>query len=125
MFPGAGLLARSAPYLRTADAEPGERGARIGRDSFADHDPDRFLGAGRGEDLFYPAIIADGALIKRALDLVVGSRLAPGEGGGESRVGAAPAVDRGGRDIEEIGDIGFAQAMGAELAGLIGMDRAV
>lgn len=71
------------------------------------------------------AIIADRALIERALDLVVGSRLAPGERGGESRVGAAPAVDRGGRDIEEIGDIGFAQAMGAELAGLIGMDRAV
>jgi hypothetical protein len=38
---------------------------------------------------------------------------------------AAPAVERGGRDLQEIGDIGFTQAMGTELAGLFGIERPV
>ena len=80
---------------------------------------------GRGEDLHHQTIIADGALIERALDLVVGIGLASGEGLGEIRVLAAPAIDRGGFDIEEIGDIRFGQAVATELAGLIGMDGPV
>ena len=80
---------------------------------------------GRGDDFHHAAIIADGALIERALDLPVRIGLASGEGLGEVRVFAAPAIDRGGRDIEEISDIGFGQAVAAELAGLIGMDRLV
>jgi hypothetical protein len=118
---GVGAFARAAPLLRTADAEPGERCAGIGRDSFADRDPDRHFGAGRGEDLLHLTIITDGALIERQFDTVVRCCLAVGEGGGEIRVMTTPAVERGARDIEEIGDIGFAQAMGAELAGLFGI----
>ena len=111
--------------FRTADAEPGERGARIGGDSLADHDPDWYLGAGRGEDFLDLAIIAAGAPIERQFDPVVCCCIALGEGGGEIGVMAAPVVERRAAHIEEIGDIGFAQAMGAELAGLFGIDRLV
>lgn len=111
--------------LRATDAEPGERRTRIGGDPLADHDTDRHVGAGRGEDLLDLAIIAAGALIEREFDAVVRGCLAFGESGGEVRVKAAPVVERGARDIQEIGDIGFAEAMGAELAGLFGIDRLV
>ncbi|MEP7006199.1 MAG: hypothetical protein ABI810_09460 [Sphingomonas bacterium] len=107
------------------DAEPGEPRARIGRDPFSVLDPDRLLGACRGEDLLHLAIIAAGTLIERQFDPVVRGCLALGEGGGEVRVVAAPGVERGAGDIEEIGDIGFAQAMGTELAGLLGVDRLI
>jgi hypothetical protein len=118
---GAGALARATPLLRAADAEPGERRARIGRDPLADHDPDRHLGAGRSEDFYHLAIITDGALIERQFDTVVRGCLALCEGGGEVRVMTAPAMERGARDIQEIGNIGVAQAMGAELASLFGI----
>ena len=111
--------------FRTTDAEPGEPRARIGRDAFAELDPDRLLGAGRGEDFLHLAIIAAGTLIERQFDAIVRGRLALGEGGGEVRVMTAPAMEGGARDIEEIGDIGFAEAMGAELAGLFGIERLV
>jgi hypothetical protein len=107
--------------LRPADTEPGERRARIGRDPLPDHDPDRHLGAGRREDLLHLAIITDGTLIERQFDAVVRGCLSFGEGGGEGRVMTAPAMEGGARDIQEIGDIGFAQAIGAELAGLLGI----
>jgi hypothetical protein len=122
---GAGSFALGAPLLGPAEAEPGERRARIGGDAFAEPDPDRLFGTGRGEDLLDLTIIADRALIERQLDAIVRGRLAFGEGGGEVRVMAAPAVERCGGDIQEIGDIGFAQAMGAELAGLFGIDRLI
>jgi hypothetical protein len=111
--------------LRTTDAKPGEPRARIGRDAFAVPDPDRLLGAGRIEDFLHLAIIATGALIERQFDPVVRCCIALGEGGGEVRVMAPPAVERGACDIQEIGNIGFAQAVGAELAGLFGIDRLV
>ena len=111
--------------LRATDAEPGKPRARIGQDPFADHDPDRLLGAGRGEDFLHPALIAAGPLVERLFDPVVRGCLALGQGGGEVRAMAAPAVERGAADIEEIGDIGFAQAVGAELSGLFGIDGLV
>jgi len=107
--------------FRTTDTEPGEPRARIGQDPFADHDPDRLLGAGRGEDFLHLALIAAGTLIQRQFDAVVRGCLSLGEGGGEVRVMTAPVVECGARDIEEIGNIGFAEAMGAELAGLFGI----
>jgi len=115
------VLACGAPLLRAADAEPGERCPDIGRDVPPDHDPDRLLGVGRGEDLFDLTVVADSALIERQLDTVVSGRLAFREGGGEVRVVAAPAMERGGGDLEEIGDLDVGQAMRAELAGLIGI----
>ena len=122
---GVSPFALVAPLFRPADTEPGKRRARIGGDPLPDHDPDRHLGTGRGEDLLHLAIIAAGALIERQLDAIVSRRLAFGEGGGKGRVMTAPAMERGARDIQEIGDIGFAQAMGAELAGLFGIGRLV
>jgi hypothetical protein len=122
---GASAFALVAPVFRPADTEPGERCARIGRDPFADRNPDWLLGARWGEDFLHLAIIAAGALIQRQLDAVVRSCLAFAEGGGEVPVMTAPVVEGGARDIQEIGDIGFAQAMGAELAGLFGIGRLV
>ncbi|GAA0321339.1 hypothetical protein GCM10009087_34490 [Sphingomonas oligophenolica] len=119
------MPAWSAPFLGTARAQPPDRGARIGRYLLPNGHADRFLGPGRGEDFHHLTIIADGALIERALDLVLGIGLASGEGPGEVRMRATPAIDRGGRHIEEIGDIGFGQAMPAQLAGLLGADRQV
>jgi len=111
--------------LRAADAEPGERCPDIGGDVPPDHDPDRLLGMGRSEDLFDLTVIADSALIERQLDTVVSGRLAPGEGGGEIRVTTAPAPQRGRGHLEKISNLDFCQAMGAELASLIGIDRLI
>jgi len=87
----------------------------------ADRDPDRHLDAGRGEDLLHLAMITDRALIERQFDPVVRGRLAFREGGGEVRVLTAPAMERGGGDLEEIGDLDVGQAVRAKLAGLIGI----
>ena len=111
----------AAPLLGAARAEPGERGAHVGRYPLPDWHADRFLSPGRGEGLHHQTIIADGALIERAFDLAVSICLARGNGLGEIRVRAAPAVDRGRFDIEEIGEVGFGQAVAAELAGLAGI----
>jgi len=116
---------RTTPFLRASGAEPDARGAWIGWDLLADDDPDRHVGAGRGEGLFHLAIITDGALIERQFDPIFRGCLAFREGGGEVRVMAAPAMERGGGDLEEIGDLDVGQAMRAELAGLIGIGRLV
>ena len=117
----AGLLAGASPMLRAAGAKPGEPGAHIGQDSLPDDDADRLLGVGRGENLLHLTLITHCAFIERQLDPIVRGCLALGEGGREVRMMAAPAMERGDRDIEEIRDIGFAQAVGAELAGLFGI----
>jgi hypothetical protein len=118
-------MAPVVPFLGAADAEPFEPRVGIGQHAGLDRRADRFVVVGAQEQLFLAVAVAARALIERALDAIVGTRLAPGDGGGEVRPFAAPAIERGGGDLEEIGDIGIVQAMGVELAGLGGVQGPV
>ena len=117
-------MAPVVPLLGAADAEPFERRPGIGRHVHLDRGADRLLTV-TPEQLFLTVAVAAGALMERALDAIVGMGLAPGDGGGEIRLFAAPAIERGGGNLEEIGDIGIVKAVSVELAGLGGVQGAV
>lgn len=109
------------PCFGATGAQPGERGADIGRLVCPDRYADRLLGAAPHEDLLHWISIADRPLVERVFDALVRLGLAPGHGGGEVGMMAAPVIEGGRRDIEEIGHLAVVQAVTEQFERLIGM----
>ena len=113
-------LSEFTPCLRPAVAQPEHRRADMGRHVFAPAYRYRHLGTGGGEDLRPLALIAGGAAIERLFDPGIRDSAAPGDGGCEIRMAAAPVPQGRDVDFEEAGNIARLGAETAELQRLSG-----
>jgi len=110
-------LGHPRPASRPANGKPVQRGADVGRDvDLVRHDHRRGVTA-PGDDLLGARGVADGTLIERALDAVVGKVLAGPERGGERVMLAAPAVESADADTERLGDLDVRRAVAAQALG--------